>query len=142
MTITRDQPKIGTELMRQFLPHSPFVAHTRIELARIDDGYAELTLPFHEEIVTIGEVIHGGAIVTLIDTAAMAAAWAGADVPEQLRGATVSLSVNYLAPAEGADITATAQVLRRGHRLTNVRVDVHTDGATHVATAIVTYQIG
>jgi uncharacterized protein (TIGR00369 family) len=72
----------------------------------------------------------------------MTAAWAGADVPERLQGATVSMSVSYLAPAEGEDVTATARVVRRGGRLTTVQVDVRTPGGEHVATALVTYQIG
>lgn len=132
----------GTEVMREFLPTSPFVGHVGIELVDLEDGRAELALPFRDEVVTIGTVVHGGAIATLIDTAAMAAAWAGAEVPEELRGATVSLSVNYLAPAAGRDVTASAHVVRRGRRLVNVHVDVRTDDGTHVATAIVTYQIG
>lgn len=131
----------GTTIMREFLPHSPFVRHLGIELASIEEGSAELVLPFRAEITTIADVVHGGAIATLIDTAAMTAAWAGADVPETLRGATVDLSVSYLAPADGASLSARAAVVRRGRRLVNVRVDVHAD-TTHVATAIVTYQIG
>lgn len=132
----------GTQVMREFLPTSPFVGHVGIELTALEDGRAELSLGFREEVVTIGRVVHGGAIATLIDTAAMAAAWAGAQVPEELRGATVALSVNYLAPADGQDVTASAQVVRRGRRLVNVHVDVHGQDGTHVATAIVTYQLG
>lgn len=141
-TAPRTEDPTGTQVMRDFLPNSPFVRHLGIELVDLDDGRAELALPFREEIVTIGQVVHGGAVATLIDTAAMAAAWAGAPVPDQLRGATVALSVNYLAPADGQDVTASARVVRRGRRLVNVHVDIHADDGTHVATAIVTYQIG
>lgn len=142
MTTAMDEATTGSELIRRFLPDNPFVAHTGIELARLEDGYAELVMPFRDEIVTIGKVVHGGAIATLIDTAAMTAAWAGAAIPERLQGATVSLSVNYLAPAEGKDVTATATVVRRGNRLTTIQVDVHTVDREHVATALVTYQLG
>lgn len=132
----------GTDIMRQFLPASPFPAHLGIELVEIDDGRAQLRLPFRDEVVTIGTVVHGGAIATLVDTAAMAAAWAGAEVPDQLRGSTVGLTVNYLAPADGTDVTASAEVVRRGRRLATVRVDATTDDGTLVATALVTYQLG
>ncbi len=132
----------GTQVMREFLPHSPFVGHLGIELAAIGPGRAELMLPYRDEVATIAQVVHGGAIATLIDTAAMAASWAGADVPATLRGATVDLSVSYLAPADGQDATASAHVVRRGRRLVTVHVDVHTADGTHVATALVTYQIG
>lgn len=132
----------GTEVIQGFLPTSPFVGHVGLELLSLEDGHAELALPFRDEVVTIGQVVHGGAIATLIDTAAMAAAWAGAQVPDELRGATVTLSVNYLAPADGQDVTASARVVRRGRRLVNVQVDVHAADGTHVAVAIVAYQIG
>lgn len=132
----------GTEVMRRFLPASPFVTHLGIELVDLSDGHAELVLPFREEVVTIGSVVHGGALATLIDTAAMAAAWAGAEVPDQLRGATVSLTVTYLAAAESQDVAATARVVRRGRRLVTVQVDAHTEDGTHVAAALITYQLG
>lgn len=140
--MTETEELTGTQVIREFLPNSPFVGHVGIELAALEDGRAELSLDFREEVVTIGRVVHGGAIATLIDTAAMAAAWAGAPVPDELRGATVALSVNYLAPADGQDVTASARVVRRGRRLVNVHVDVHGEDGTHVATAIVTYQLG
>lgn len=134
----------GTALMREFVPASPFVRHVGIELIDVADGRAELSLAFHDDLVTIGRVVHGGAIATLIDTAAMAAAWGGAEVPEQPRGATVDLSISFLAPAEGRALTAAARVVRRGRRLVNVQVDVSADDDpdTRVAIAIVTYQIG
>ena len=134
-------PTDGSEVMRGFLPQSPFVGHLGIELSSLGDGEAELTLPYRPELATMGDVVHGGAIATLIDTSAMAAAWAGAEVPERLRGATVSLSVDYLAPADGQDLVASARVVRRGRRLVNVRVEV-TAERSPVAIAIVTYQIG
>ncbi len=132
----------GTDVMRQFLPASPFPAHLGIELVEIDDGRARLRLPFRDEVVTIGTVVHGGAIATLVDTAAMAAAWAGAEVPDRLRGSTVGLTISYLAPADGVDVTASAEVVRRGRRLATVSVDATTDDGTLVATALVTYQLG
>ncbi|MBW3657997.1 MAG: PaaI family thioesterase [Actinobacteria bacterium] len=128
--------------MRRFVPASPFVALAGIELVELDDGHAELRLPYRDEVATMGTVVHGGAIATLVDTAAMAAAWAGADVPDELRGATVALTVTYLAPADGQDVTAVATVLRRGRRLTTVRVDASTPDGTAVASGLVTYQLG
>ena len=140
--MTSRPPSSGSDVIRDFVPASPHVRHLGIRLESVGDGTARLSLPFRDEIVTIGAVVHGGAIATLIDTAAMAAAWAGAPIPERLRGATVSLSVIYLAPADGQDVVAHAEVLRRGRRLANVRVDVFGTDATHVASAIVAYQLG
>ena len=42
-----------------------------MELRSIEDDNAVLVLPFAEEVVTIGNVVHGGAVSALIDTAAI-----------------------------------------------------------------------
>ncbi len=68
--------------------------------------------------------MHGRAIASLIDTAAMVAAWSDDSVPDNLRGTTVSLTVTYLAPAEHEDIQATARVLQRGRNLVYLDVEV------------------
>ena len=63
------------EIMRAFIPASPFAQELGIELVAIGDDRAELRLPWAPRLATMGEVVHGGAIATLLDTAGMAAAW-------------------------------------------------------------------
>lgn len=131
----------GSDVMRQFVPSSPFVVHLGIELVALGDGTAELRLPYRPELATLGTTVHGGAIATLIDTAAMAAAWAGVPVPGKLRGSTVALHVAYLAPAVEAELVAHAAVLRRGRSLAAVDVTV-TAAGEQVARGTVTYKVG
>jgi acyl-coenzyme A thioesterase PaaI-like protein len=57
-------------------------------------------------------MVHGGAIATLADLTAMAAAWCGAHAPESLRGVTVSMVLDYLAPARATDPIGEGRVLR------------------------------
>ena len=132
----------GAELMRRFLPTSPFVGHLGIELVEIDAGRAVLSLPFTDSLITISTVVHGGAIASLIDTAAMVAAWSDAEIPENIRGATVALSITYLAAAAGEDLEAEARVLRRGRSLVYCEVEVRTRGGEPTARALVTYKLG
>ena len=54
----------GAELITEFLKHSPFVRHLGIELREIEDDRVLLALPFREEVVTIGDVVPGGGLVT------------------------------------------------------------------------------
>ena len=130
------------DFIRQFLPSSPYVGLLGIELTDMQPDMAVLTLPFASSLVTIGTTIHGGAIASLIDTAAMVAAWSDDAVPENLRGTTVGLTVTYLAPAEGEDIQATARVLRRGRSLVYLDVDVKSLSGTSVARGLATYKLG
>lgn len=96
-------------------------------------------MPFKPELVTLGQTVHGGAIATLADTAAMAAAWADDVVPEKSGGATASLAVNYVSAANAADLTAVGQVVRRGKRLSNIEVTVCDSAGQVVAKALATY---
>lgn len=132
----------GAELITEFLKHSPFVGHLGIELREIEDDRVVLALPFRDEVVTIGDVVHGGAISTLIDTAAMAAAWSAIEFDEPPRGTTIGLSVDFLAPGRAADLLAEAQVLRRGSSLCFCEVKVRpADDEELVAGGLVTYKL-
>jgi uncharacterized protein (TIGR00369 family) len=132
----------GEEIMRQFLPSSPFPGHLGIRLVDMGPGSATLGLPFAEALVTAGTTVHGGAVASLIDTAGMVAAWSGGEVPDRPRGTTVGLTVSYLAPADGEDLQASATVLRRGRSIVHVDVDVRTASGTAVAKGLVTYKLG
>ena len=131
----------GAALMRELIPSSPFAAHVGLQVVELDDGRAVLSMPFREELVTIGRTVHGGALATLLDTTAMAAAWCGAAEPERLQGSTISLSVSYLAPAHAADVVAEGRVLRRGRSIAHVDVTATADGSP-VASALVSYKLG
>ncbi len=134
--------KTGAEVMAQFIPSSPFVAKLGIVADSLDADEVRLRLPWDPSNVTIGDMVHGGAIAALADVAVMAAAWAGADVPDSLRGVTTSMSMQFLAPARATDLIAVGRVLRRGKTLVNCDVDVVTTDGEAVAKAIATYKIG
>ena len=130
----------GAKLMRDFIPASPLPALLGIEVRRLARDTAVLSLPARADLTTLGDTVHGGALATLLDTAAMAAAWCTDELPENLRGATAALSVAYLAPAAG-EVLATARVISRGRTLVTLDVDA-TCGDRPVARALATYRIG
>ena len=130
------------EIIEQFIPNSPHAAELGIRVASLGNDEAVLELPFRPELATIGEVVHGGAIGALIDTAAMAAAWATDDVPENPAGSTVSLSINFVSAANGVDLRAHARVARRGGRLSFCDVTVTDPEEDVVAHGIATYRFG
>jgi len=132
----------GAEVMAQFIPQSPFVAKLGIVAEVLTAEEVRLRLPWDESNVTIGDMVHGGAIASLADVTVMAAAWAGAEVPDSLRGVTTSMSMQFLAPARATDVIAIGRVLRRGRTLVNCDVDVVTPDGEPIAKAIATYKVG
>jgi uncharacterized protein (TIGR00369 family) len=130
------------EIIEQFIPNSPHAAQLGIRVVTLGTDEAVLELPFKPELATIGRVVHGGAIGALIDTAAMAAAWASDEVPESVAGSTVSLSINFASAADAVDLRADARVLRRGGRLSFCEVTVTDPEGNVVAHGIATYRFG
>jgi uncharacterized protein (TIGR00369 family) len=130
------------EIIAQFIPASPLVKHLGIRLRTLAPDHAELVLPYSDEIATMADIVHGGAIASLIDTAGMAAAWADDAEPEALAGSTVSLTVDYVAAARGQDLLATATVARRGRSLAFTDVRVTEPGGRLVAKGSLVYRFG
>jgi uncharacterized protein (TIGR00369 family) len=130
------------EIIQQFVPHSPLVAHLGLRLESIGTDEATLVLPFRPELATMDDVVHGGAIATLIDTAGMAASWADDAEPDSLAGSTVTLNVNYLTAARGQDLTAHAAVTRRGRNMVFSEVKVTEPSGRLVATGSVVQRLG
>ena len=126
------------EVVAQFIPSSPLVRHLGIRVERLEPDVAELVLPFAEHNVTIGDVVHGGAVSALADTACMAAAWSD-DGEAGPGGSTISLSIDFAAPAAKTDLRARAEVYRRG-RTCFCTVTVRDDGDGVVASGLATYR--
>ncbi|AXK89306.1 PaaI family thioesterase [Nocardia farcinica] len=132
----------GTELMRLFVPQSPFVRLLGVRIEELTDDEAALRLPWRPELATVEDMVHGGAIAALADMTVMAAAWCGRELPGELRGVTASLAMEFLQPARAEDLIGRGRPLRRGATLTACEVDIVTASGTHVAKALANYKVG
>ena len=130
----------AAQLVRGWLEHSPFAGHLGIELVSVEDGEAELHLPFRPELATMGDIVHGGAISSLIDTAAAAAAVSAVDAEKLGGGTTVDISVSLVGAARGSDLTARARVIRSGRSLSFCEVDITDGDGGTIAKGLVTYR--
>jgi uncharacterized protein (TIGR00369 family) len=134
-----DDAQTRMALVKAFIPHSPHAQALGITIEAIEPDRAQLVMPFKEELVTMGDVVHGGAISTLMDTAATVAAWATDEVPESPSGATVALSVNFISAARAVDLRAEARVVRRGRKLSFCEIDARDPDGALIANGIATY---
>jgi uncharacterized protein (TIGR00369 family) len=130
------------QLVEAFIPHSPHAAALGISIESIEDDHAVLTMPFKDELVTMGDVVHGGAISALVDTAATVAAWATDEVPENPAGATVALSINFASAARSVDLRAEARVVRRGRPLSFIEAEARDPEGKLVAHGVAAYRFG
>jgi uncharacterized protein (TIGR00369 family) len=133
---------VPVEIVRDVIVTSPYGRLLGTRLEHVETDFARVRLPFRDELATIGDVVHGGAISGLIDIAATAAAWSGAAAGASPRGTTVGFSVNFLAAGRGQDLVAAARVIRRGKTLSVCDVEVKDVTGEAVARALVTYKLG
>ncbi len=129
------------EIIRQAIITSPLAALLGAEAVDVSPDRVRVRLPFRPEVTTVGDLVHGGAIAALIDVAATAAFWTGADLAQNPRGTTIGFTVNFLVPARGADLVADARVVQRGRSISVGEVAVESADARAVARALVTYKL-
>ena len=120
---------------------SPLGERLNWHTVEISDDSAVFRMPFAKHNVTIGNMVHGGAVAALIDATATASCWATVKTSEESRGATIALNVNYLRAALGCDLEARAQVRHRGGSIWVVSVNVVDDEEVLIANATVTYKL-
>jgi uncharacterized protein (TIGR00369 family) len=136
------QEPTGEQLARAWFEHSPLIGELGMRLLSIEPEEASVELPYRESLATAGDIVHGGAIMALLDTAAALAAWSAHDPARGVRWGTVNVSVSFLASAQGRDLTARARVTRRGRSICFCRVEVADSDSAPVAEALVSYRLG
>ena len=103
----------------------------------VEPGMASMSLPVRDELLQNNGVVHGGAIATLIDSAA-----AFAIIPllrEDETATTVDLTISYVRPLRDGMAQATARVLREGSRVIVLSAEVVDKAGNLAATGLTTY---
>ncbi len=124
--------------------HAAFaeVAYARLlelELTEVGRGAAVVSLTLRPELTRMAGIMHGGALASLADTAAGFAVLSLLAITEQT--VTVDLTLHFLRPVKGGQITAHARVLRAGRRLVTVAIEVMDEAQELVASALTTYAV-
>lgn len=128
-------------LLRDGIVHAPYGKHLGLELVSIEPDHVVVDMPYEAHLTTIGDMVHGGAIASLVDVTATAAFWALEEPPKNPRGTTIGFSINYLDAGRGQKLTADARVIRRGGSVCVGSVDVTDEAGNPVAHATVTYKL-
>jgi uncharacterized protein (TIGR00369 family) len=129
------------ELVEKVIVGSPYGQLLGLVLDSCEADRVVVRMPYRDEVTTLGDTVHGGAIAGLIDTAATAAFWANEDIAPGSRGTTIGFSLSFLSAGRGVDLVADARVRRRGREICNGEVIVRDANAQDVAQAIVTYKL-
>jgi len=124
-TRTNVSPSMGPHrfVMDAWISCAPFERLLNIEIAEASDGRAVLRMPFFIEYAQGGGLMHGGALVSLADTAVVMAI--KSLVPELSHFATITMETKFLLPVKRGIVTARAEVIEREGRLLKGRATVY-----------------
>ena len=115
----------------------PYLHLLGLEFVAAERGSATFALEVRRELTRMGGIIHGGAVVSLMDTAAAFAVHTLLEPGEQT--VTVDLTVHFLRPAGEGRVQARATVLRKGRRIIILSVEAVNSGGDVIATSTMTY---
>jgi uncharacterized protein (TIGR00369 family) len=119
----------------------PFFDLLGLRVEEVSPDFCRMRLPFRPELQQAGGLVHGGAIASLLDSAGVMAIKAG--VESEIKGIpTITMTVNYLAPAREADVFAEAKIIRRGRSIVFADVKALSPSGELLATAQVVYKFG
>lgn len=107
-----------------------------LELCDLKSGDVTVCLDVREELKQNQGVVHGGAIASLIDTAAAFVILTAIDEHDKVT--TTDLTIHYLRPVTSDRMLARARIIRGGRRRFVVQVEVENGGAL-AATAVTGY---
>ena len=125
------------ERLREAFARIPYARLLGIEFVGAERGAATCALHVREELTRMEGILHGGAMASLLDTAAAFAVITLLE-PGQ-RTVTVDLTTHYLQAVTEGEIRAHARVLRAGRRLVIVSIEARDGTDTLTATATTTY---
>jgi acyl-CoA thioesterase len=134
----------GVELNAELLAYaqsrlklSNFSVLVGLEVEKLYEGGAVLGMTVKEHHLQIHNVVHGGVIATLADTAGALAAYTVSALEAEL--ATIELKINYLLPIAEGKVEAEGRVLRAGRNFIVVECDVRNQQGQLVAKGLMTF---
>ena len=128
--------------VRDSFDRQPMMNHIGAELTVIEPGYCEIQLPYRRELTQQHGYVHGGALATIVDSAAGYAAFSL--MPADASVLTVEYKLNILRPGEGERMIARGKVIKAGRSLSVVNADafaVKGGSETLVVTSIHTLMV-
>lgn len=100
-----------------------------VESASADSVVA--VLPWEPRLCTAGGILHGGALMTLADSAGALVTFLG--LAEDESTATITSTTQLFRPVTGGEVRATALPLHRGRSVVTVQTTLRDDGSRLVA---------
>jgi uncharacterized protein (TIGR00369 family) len=125
------------KLIRQRMKRSQFAVLLGFWIESIGAGQAVMRMDVKQHHRQIHDVVHGGVLAALADTAAAIAAYTA--VPRGTEIVTIELKINYLLAVPKGRVRAHATVLRAGRNFVVTECEVRNEKGALAAKALLTF---
>lgn len=126
--------------LEKWISCAPFEKLLGLEIIEAKDGRSYLTMPFVYQLAQGQGMVHGGAIVTLADTAVAMAI--KSLLPPGSRFGTISLNAEFLGPVTQGVLTARAEVTPVENRQVQGYAEVTDDDGRPVMRFSAVFKLG
>jgi uncharacterized protein (TIGR00369 family) len=128
--------------MIEIIEASPYWNHLGMKIRCMEPGYAEVAMPFKEELSQLLFVMHGGAVASLLDAAGAVSFLKLLDLEKETI-TTAEMKLNYLNPVtmDQKEIVATARVVKKGKTLGVALIEAKNGSLEPIAIGIGTYAV-
>jgi uncharacterized protein (TIGR00369 family) len=126
-----------TAATRRHMKKSPAIAMLGFALEAVAKGRAVLRLDTRSHHMQLNNVVHGGILAAMADTASAIAAYT--TVPAEVALATVEMKINFLEGVPGGRIKAEARVLRTGRNFVVTECEIFDGKSKLAAKALLTF---
>ncbi|MGB6057801.1 MAG: PaaI family thioesterase [Microthrixaceae bacterium] len=117
----------------------PFAVATGVELIRAEPGQVQGRLAWSSQICTIGESIHGGALMTLADS--VGAICAFLNLPDGAATSTIESKTNFFRGLSSGYANCVSRPLHVGRRTVVIETDVRDDQDRRLSLTIQTQAV-
>lgn len=121
------------ELIQQIIMSDPFLSNIKgIEISDSGEGMIEIIVPLHENIQRTGGIMHGGAIMTLLDTAGGLSIITLGNLVNQV---TINLNTNFIRPVSSGPVRVKSEVVKSGKNISFCNLELRDGKGNVCATA-------
>lgn len=120
------------DALRAAFDQTPYNQLLGVTVEEVRRDWACLRLAYSDKLNQPHGVVHGGALASVIDTAAALAVLSGIDKPPQ-KVLTLDFHLQYIGAVREEDVTVEARVRKRGRSIVFLTVDAHTVSGKEVA---------
>jgi acyl-CoA thioesterase len=138
-----EQPENPLDLIKQSVNNMGIARLLGMRVETLEDGLGGVSIQVNERLMHPQQIVHGGVIFTLADTA-MSMALISV-IPPGIRFSTIEAKINFLAPVRTGELQAEASIVQQGRSIAVLEATVYNlydDARTAVARVLGTFSIG